>query len=50
MYPMGWSFLVKHRLEAPKVAEKPQPVKVPKKRGRKKMIKQEDGDGEQRRI
>ena len=44
MYPVGWCFLVKHRLEAPKVAEKPQPAKGPKKRGRKKL-KQEDREG-----
>lgn len=45
MYPVGWCFLAKHRLEAPKSAVKPLPVKGPKKRGRKK-IKVEEGDGE----
>lgn len=32
MYPVGWCFLVKHRLEGPKVAEKPQPVAVSAKK------------------
>lgn len=44
MYPVGWCFLAKHRLEAPKSAVKPLPVKGPKKRGRKK-IKVEEGEG-----
>lgn len=47
MYPVGWCFLVKHRLEGPKVAEKPgkAPVLKGKARNRKKLGKGE-GKGE----
>lgn len=47
MYPVGWCFLVKHRLEGPKVAEKPQPpAKGPtKKRARKKPAVKGEGMG-----
>lgn len=45
MYPVGWCFLVKHRLEGPKVAEKPQPPAkgATKKRARKKPAVKGEG-------